>query len=495
MAIPKLYSILKRQWPDITENVRHTLCDSLYLDMNSIFHQCLTKSRSKDEFFKSVVKYIDELQTCIVPKTTLFLAFDGVPPMAKIKDQAQRRYAYSKLKPNCFLDANALTPGTELMKELSVCVQSYASTTLKSTNSKLEVIVSDSSSPGEGEHKIIDHIRGVVKDADQQDIVIYGTDADLILLGLSLSKSNVRLVRDTSWRKAMDDNTEFEALAISKLKNNLLLSYPQKTIDNIGSHQIGLDIVLLFAMCGNDFMPAPGEFELESLSVRNLLDKLKDYHQKFATSIVRDNGQIRNSSFSNFLSMLEDLDFENFKKYNKINKKALEVKILELQLSGLSLKERKGLITDTVRTTELEAFKKWRLKKYSKQIELNEKARFFEAYMKGLQWLLIYYLEACPSWNWVYEYPIAPHFSDMAMGLKGCDAEFDKGEPLSPVHQLALVLPRKSQKLLPDKYRDSERYEEFSSLLRDPTNCSSSRITEMLKYFTNELDQSPLDDT
>lgn len=462
--------------------------------MNSIFHQCLARSASKDEFLEKVISYIDHfLQSLISPQKLLYLAFDGVPPLAKIKDQAVRRYTYSKSKTSALLDANSLTPGTKMMKDLSFTIQNYISQTLKKRLPELDVIVSDSSQPGEGEHKIVSHLRGSYKTDEALDIVIFAVDADLILLCLSLTHKNIKLVREANWNKPnLDHDKIFQALRISKLKDDLLVDYSANLKEVIGYRQILLDIVLLFAMVGNDFMPVPGEFELDSQSMVNLLEKLQIYHQTNQSGLVEENGKVRTKDFNDFLHILEDLDFKDFKKNNKIKKSLIASKVLELQLAGLSLSERKGMTTDAVKATELDIFKQWRYKNYYKQLgsKFEDNGRFFQAYIEGLQWLLFYYFDECPSWTWIYEYPIAPHFSDLAIGLTHCDFKFEKGEPMKPLHQLALVLPRKSRMLLPEKYRESEGYDEFSSLLRNSEDLSLTRITDMLQYFEIQLDSN-----
>ena len=58
-------------------------------------------------------------------------------------------------------DSNVITPGTEFMHRLSIALKEYIiqrQTTEKEWQ-KLLIIFSDSSVPGEGEHKILDFIR------------------------------------------------------------------------------------------------------------------------------------------------------------------------------------------------------------------------------------------------------------------------------------------------------------------------------------------------
>ena len=73
--------------------------------------------------------------------------------------------------------------------------------------------------------------------------------------------------------------------------------------------------------------------------------------------------------------------------------------------------------------------------------------RIRQAYIEGICWVLGYYYQGVPSWDWYYPYHYAPFASD----LVGCDSlkcnqvsYFAKGEPFQSFYQLICVLPPKS---------------------------------------------------
>ena len=126
----------------------------------------------------------------------MFIAFDGVAPVAKLEQQRNRRYKswfekqlYNKLseeesKEKTISENNwntvSITPGTKFMANLGKGVRVYFKN--KSKFSLEEIIVSPSDEAGEGEHKIYEYIRNNPRYHDETTTAIYGLDADLIML-------------------------------------------------------------------------------------------------------------------------------------------------------------------------------------------------------------------------------------------------------------------------------------------------------------------------
>jgi 5'-3' exoribonuclease 2 len=87
-------------------------------------------------------------------------------------------------------------------------------------------------------------------------------------------------------------------------------------------------------------------------------------------------------------------------------------------------------------------------------------------YVKGLQFVLLYYLYDIPDWYWFYPYHYSPFFSDIyeylnSLKLKRLSDDnnsnilsfkFEKNEPLTPFEQLLAVLPPESSDILPDPF-------------------------------------------
>ena len=148
---------------------------------------------------------------------------------------------------------------------------------------KLAVIIDDSGSPGEGEHKIVDYIRNWRRSSDYSPDVVHaicGQDADLIMLGLSLHEPRVIILRDRASppKKGKgksgaehDGKNEkgLDYLRIDRLRQYLLyefgasLGQPGALPFPFDIEMVLNDFIFLCFLVGNDFLP-----HLPSLAIR-----------------------------------------------------------------------------------------------------------------------------------------------------------------------------------------------------------------------------------
>ncbi len=74
------------------------------------------------------------------------------------------------------------------------------------------------------------------------------------------------------------------------------------------------------------------------------------------------------------------------------------------------------------------------------------------SYVQGLCWVLQYYYQGVPSWNWYYPFHYAPFASDLVnIDTYGIVDQFEKSKPFRPLEQLLAVLPPTSAHALPQE--------------------------------------------
>lgn len=234
MGIPKFYKWIRDNYQTVLNVELPKYIRSLWVDLNSMIHKAAqltygyddptnivkkgkyekqlkeelaeinrkirekVNSRTEDENFSHFLSIfftllIDAINA-INPQDLLVLAVDGVAPLAKITQQRKRRFKASKSRHDeKIFDSNNITPGTTFMINLDKHIRKWIANNNKQLPQK--VIYSSHLVPGEGEHKIIDMIRdGKIKDMDVGGHVLYGMDADLILLGLVAPTNNIYLL-------------------------------------------------------------------------------------------------------------------------------------------------------------------------------------------------------------------------------------------------------------------------------------------------------------
>lgn len=108
-------------------------------------------------------------------------------------------------------------------------------------------------------------------------------------------------------------------------------------------------------------------------------------------------------------------------------------------------------------------FVDWKDKYYKSKLNFSIKdtdklIEMTEHYVEGLQWVLYYYYQGVPSWNWYYRYHYSPRISDITVGLeellrRGKPINFEQSKPFKPFEQLMAVLPARSRNLMPVVYR------------------------------------------
>ena len=111
-------------------------------------------------------------------------------------------------------DSNCITPGTAFMARVTEVLSYFIRHKLQTDElwRRLRVVLSSAEAPGEGEHKIAEHIRSA-RELPRRHCV-YGLDADLIMLGLATHAPALCILREkVVFRRASADDQRKQSLA------------------------------------------------------------------------------------------------------------------------------------------------------------------------------------------------------------------------------------------------------------------------------------------
>ena len=336
MGIPSYFSNIIRENKNILQKKDEILGFSpktshFFLDSNSIIYDCLRKNnidaktvprQFEFELIKNVAAKIHEYALTIQPTELLYIAFDGVAPVAKLDQQRMRRNrggitsqlmnSLKKMnyqegereegeregeikdkKSSLQWDKTAITPGTQFMENMGKYLKLYfhrSSENIKNLHAK-KIIVTDSSKCGEGEHKIFAHLRelncSATHNSSNNQYVIYGLDADLIMLCINhlyvhidqntVEHNRLFLYRETpEFIRSINRNlipNENYLLDIGTLGDIVLEQMRVNTsrIDDISKQMIFHDYVLICFFLGNDFMPHFPSINIRRGGIQRLL--------------------------------------------------------------------------------------------------------------------------------------------------------------------------------------------------------------------------------
>jgi 5'-3' exonuclease len=193
MGIKFLYSLLKREFAHIySSSWDNKPVELLCIDLNNMIHICTQEKYGYGMYASSLPRQMDladilkrriEELLDIYQPTKLYIATDGIPSSAKLYQQRQRRF---KPASNDFFDSNMISPGTQFMRELEASMRHHIR--LWKRRRHLTILYSTDMDEGEGEMKLFKYIKSNLQTI-RGNVVVYGQDADIMLLSLILVQS------------------------------------------------------------------------------------------------------------------------------------------------------------------------------------------------------------------------------------------------------------------------------------------------------------------
>uniref|UniRef100_A0A6C0EW55 Xrn1 N-terminal domain-containing protein n=1 Tax=viral metagenome TaxID=1070528 RepID=A0A6C0EW55_9ZZZZ len=482
MGIPSYFSYIVKNHTKLIKKLRDNkvIVNNLYLDCNSIIYDAVHNldfsnivESDIDTIIRSVCNKIDEYILNLKPDNNIFIAFDGVAPVAKLDQQRSRRYKslyQNKISKSIFKDTKpdpwnttAITPGTIFMNKLNDKIRCVFNNTSK--YNVQNIILSLSDKYGEGEHKIFEFIRKFPEQHKSKNTIIYGLDADLIMLSINHLpiSNNIYLFRETphfikSISSELDPNESY-IIDIPELAKLITLDMNNGEELNTKQQKNRIyDYILLCFFLGNDFMPHFPSVNIRTGGIDKMLNAYKATIGGTNENLY-DGKQIIWKNIRKLVQFLANMEEENMK---------LEAKLRDRREKNILPDEtpeekynKFDLIPIYERKIEkyINPYKDGWKNRYYKQlfnIEIDEvrKKQICLNYLEGIEWTMKYYTVGCPDWRWSYSYMYPPLLSDLIHYIPYFNTEFISNNPPNPVSelvQLCYVLPKQSLTLLPSK--------------------------------------------
>jgi len=227
-----------------------------------------------------------------------------------------------------------ISPGTEFMKRTSNALSRWIQEKQLSDSlwMSMHVILSDDRSPGEGEHKIVQHIRrmrSLPHYNPETSHVIAGRDADLILLALGTHEHNIRILRhETFFGKAIKcpmcfrqghskdcvypvtclparphhNLVFFDILMFRQCLLQVMLK-EEPNPESVNKSQIINDFIMISFLMGNDFLPKIPGLAIRCGSLDFLLEIYVTMRALNRTTITTPDGEVNAEALKLFMKL------------------------------------------------------------------------------------------------------------------------------------------------------------------------------------------------
>ncbi len=465
---------------------------NLYFDANCLFHpKCfdilklysnITDTTKLEELMiKRILKYIQYIIDFVNPSELIYIAVDGVAPVAKINQQRKRRYKsvidneYTEkmnkkynIQKNTSWSNIVITPGTEFMKKLHLAIETYfnINTDKTKTKSNRKIIYSSYNECGEGEHKIIRYIKENTKNKRN---VIYGLDADLIFLSMSAHSNEneifllreLQQVKNTSHLLTEDVSEPLCYLSIQNVidtYNEYILNKLRENeefleIDFKKKYDFSKDFILLCFMLGNDFIP-----NLPSINIRvNGIEYITEAYCKmfeYLNKYIYEDHKINWECLKMIYDYIGSNEDEYFSDILKDHKKRTQYR----KCNGITAYEKEIWNHDNLKDIKLEdsiklghgekSEYKFRYYEHNFNSRINQKNminKICKNYLNMIEWITKYYFEVnMESWQYCYYFHNSPFASDLYCYLNENEINYDINykEAIPIKTQLLSVIPQ-----------------------------------------------------
>jgi 5'-3' exonuclease len=439
MGIPAYFAYVIKNHAEIVKrwNGEEKLVDNLYIDANSVIYDVVHKDaaegidviHTEEGYLALIHKVVAKLQHYIdfvAPHKRILIAFDGQAPMAKLKQQRERRY---KAVADGREGTLFITAGTIFMNVLNRFLYSHK----WGVGGDVEVIVSGSDIVGEGEHKIFAYMRGNVKYHKQSRTFIYGLDADLIILSLTHVNicPNLFLFREDMDKQKGGGGQQPQRQYKLLVNIRLFAEHIEE------KYRIPIkDYIFLSFLLGNDFMPHFPTINLRTFGIDRLIEtyaKLTAANTSGEVNVLfwkeqdNGNGNVCWANVLKFVALLAENE-DKWMREEHWHRDKMEIRMSKSPTDALCENpENRPIFCRETEKYIAPDYPNWRERYYralfvcshdenGKNVGVEvEVGSIVSNYLEGLEWCMKYYTgtSTIANWNWTYKHNYPPLLADI----------------------------------------------------------------------------------
>jgi len=500
-------AVMSRAYPSSSSSSGGT--DVLLIDVNAFVYPVVQRVVEGDPrgaatpwsvIVDAIIQGIRETAEWVGPRHGLYLAIDGVAGSAKQAQQRKRRFKGSGSESESVLadrdaslllfDTTAISAGSPFLQYFQARLKKEAPTLVpRATGTPFHVWISDDAIAGEGEHKLVRFVDAYARTAPAAyHYTVMSIDADvlLLMLGLMLPHSAV-LKRDLFSRDPgayrLVDIAQWSDLIFEEWKSPAYVATRGQTLR---------DFVAASCLLGNDFIPGVEAAHLGfdgwdhlNLAYLEAVSGHGPLVHALPPAESKEEGETEDSD--------SDSDSEPRPKRARVTMtaapeyalhrptaRALAAALAEIEHTALAhrahsvrTRSRPDSLLRAHTTAAPDAggtmvplldAPAYRRAYYARNFGLSpapdggegldlegELVAVAEAYFRGIEYTLVYYLTGIPDWTWSYPHHYAPLCADLARIDPGAEnVRWRRDSRPAHVHLALLsILPRTSLKWVP----------------------------------------------
>ena len=466
MGIPSYYKTLITKYKHAITRQTPVGTAALVIDMNCMIYHVLREptmeacvypgsedsagcAKWERKLQEEVCTYLTFIWRAAGAPLKMLVALDGVVPYAKIKQQRFRRFKSASLSLNQTKswDTNAITPGTDFMQAMG--------NALREVGSKHHWQISDTNEPGEGEHKVLNWIRS--QTSLSGPVVVYGLDADLILLSMLAGEylgpgSPVYLMRESMAFGKLVRIPENKQVELCFLQISILLQSLQN--GQVWSREELYDYIFGMSFCGNDFLPTGLSLRMRDEGHSILLDCLRTLWKRSIHLVNFDTDGKASLNKDGLYQFTCWMAQQEERLITKMIDRKMKSPFGENDADNIALKEQAELpllMQGTDANNRIHLQPQWKSQYYRigfGESSVDVRKHWVSQYWKGFQWIFDYYLGSAVDQEFVYAAGYPPTWCDLRDFFVFDKINWSVRPILQPKEQLALVLPLASWNLL-----------------------------------------------